>query len=87
MSQTVNVNFKLDPEIKRMMEEACAEMGLSMSAAFTIYAIKVGREKRIPFEVSVDPFYSKENIDYLEHKMREYKNGSLRFEEHQLFED
>ena len=41
MGQTVNVNFKLDAEDKRRMERACAEMGLSMSAAFTIFAKKV----------------------------------------------
>ena len=38
MGQIVNVNFKLDSDIKKSMEEACAEMGLSMSAAFVIYA-------------------------------------------------
>lgn len=43
------------------MEQACSELGLSMSAAFTIFAKKVGREKRIPFDVSVDPFYSETN--------------------------
>ena len=53
---TVNVNFKLDADVKKSMEKACSELGLSMSAAFTIFAKKVGREKRIPFEVSVDPF-------------------------------
>ena len=56
MGQTVNVNFKLDSDVKKRMELACAEMGLSMSAAFTIFAKKVGREYRIPFEVSADPF-------------------------------
>lgn len=34
------------------------DMGLSMTAAFTIFAKTVTREKRIPFEVSADPFYS-----------------------------
>ena len=53
MSQTVNVNFKLDADVKKSMEQACAELGLSMSAAFTVFAKKVGREKRIPFEVSL----------------------------------
>jgi len=48
-------------------------MGLSMSAAFTIFAKKVGREKRIPFEVCVDPFYSESNMRYLEQKMADYK--------------
>ena len=40
----------------------CNDMGLSMTAAFTIFAKTVTREKRIPFEVSVDPFYSEENM-------------------------
>ena len=61
MAQIVNVNFKLDEDVKKSMEQACNELGLSMSAAFSIFARKVGREKRIPFEVSVDPFYSEEN--------------------------
>ncbi|MCF0116464.1 MAG: type II toxin-antitoxin system RelB/DinJ family antitoxin, partial [Sphaerochaetaceae bacterium] len=46
MAQAVNVNFKLDSDVKKKMEIACEELGLSMSAAFTIFAKKVGREKR-----------------------------------------
>lgn len=65
MAQAVNVNFKLDSDVKKSMEQACSELGLSMSAAFTIFAKKVGRERRIPFEVSVDPFYSQSNMDHL----------------------
>lgn len=66
MANTVNVNFKLDANVKRSMEQACADMGLSMSAAFTIFAKKVGRERRIPFEVSADPFYSESNMAHLQ---------------------
>ena len=87
MAQVVNVNFKLYADIKKSMEEACSEMGISMSAAFKIFAKKVGREKRIPFEVSADPFYSESNIRYLEEKMEEYKAGKLKFAEHELLED
>ena len=65
MNQTVSVNFKLDADVKKSMEQVCADLGLSMSAAFTIFAKKVGRERRIPFELSVDPFYSDRNIRYL----------------------
>ena len=57
MEQAVNVNFRLDAAVKKNMEQVCAELGLSMSAAFTIFAKKVGRERRIPFDVSIDPFY------------------------------
>ena len=87
MSNAVNVNFKLDSVVKKNMEKACSEMGLSMSAAFTIFAIKVARERRIPFEITADPFYSDSNIRYLERKMEEYKSGSMRVAEHSLLEE
>lgn len=51
----VMVNFRIDEDIKKAMEQACREMGLSMTTAFTIFAAKVGREKRIPFEITADP--------------------------------
>ena len=87
MAQTVNVNFKLDADVKKSMEQACSELGLSMSAAFTVFAKKVGREKRIPFDVAVDPFYSEGNIRYLEQKMADYKAGKIKFAEHELIEE
>lgn len=86
MAQTVNVNFKLDADVKKKMEWACSEMGLSMSAAFTIFAKKVGRECRIPFEVSADPFYSEGNIRYLENIMQDVEDGKAHFAEHDLIE-
>ena len=87
MAQTVNVNIKLDEEVKKGMEQTCSELGLSMSAAFGVFARKVSREKRIPFEVSVDPFYSESNIRYLQKKMADYKAGRLNFAEHELMEN
>lgn len=87
MAQTVNVNFKLDADVKKSMEAVCSELGLSMSAAFTVFAKKVSREKRIPFELSADPFYSESNIRYLEEKMANYKAGRLKFVEHDLIEE
>lgn len=50
----VMVNFRMDENVKKSMEQACREMGLSMTTAFTIYATKVGREKRIPFEITAE---------------------------------
>lgn len=86
MAQVVNVNFRLDEEVKKSMEKTCSELGLSMSAAFTIFAKKVAREKRIPFEVSIDPFYSESNMRYLERKVADYKAGKLKPLERELIE-
>ena len=41
MAQIVNVNFKMDAEVKGRMESACSGLGLSMSADFTIFGKKV----------------------------------------------
>lgn len=72
---TVNVNFKLDSEVKKNMEAVCAELGLSMSAAFTVFAKKMCREHRIPFDVSIDPFYSEANVEHLYRGMEALNTG------------
>ena len=86
MGQAVNVNFRLDAEDKQNMEQVCTELGLSMSAAFTIFAKKVGREHRIPFDVSVDPFYSESNIKELKRRIESVRSGKSTLEEHDLIE-
>ena len=59
------VNFRMDESLKERMEKTCKEMGLTVTAAYTMFATKVTREKRIPFEINVDPFYSDENMTRL----------------------
>ena len=89
MAQTM-VNFRMDEELKRSMENACADMGLSMTTAFTIFAKKVARERRIPFEVSappVDPFYDEETTRYLEEVIARIESGQAKLVEHDLLED
>lgn len=79
------VNFRLDDNDKKRMETVCNEIGLSMSAAFTIFAKKVGREGRIPFELNVDPFYSEENMKRLIAAVEDAKAGR-NMSEHELIE-
>ena len=82
---TVNVNFRLDEDVKKNMEQACDDMGLTMSAAFTIFAKKVARERRIPFEVSADPFYSENNMEFMRRGIAELDAG--KGSEHELIEE
>ena len=81
------VNFRMDEEIKRKMEQACKEMGMSMTTAFTIFAVKVGNEKRIPFEIVADPFYSEANMKYLRKVVSDIESGRVRLTEHELIEE
>ena len=51
MSNTTNVNIRMDADLKRQFEAFCADMGMSMTTAFNIFAKKAVREYRIPFEI------------------------------------
>lgn len=89
MAQT-SVNFRMDADLKKTVEEICKEMGISLSTAFNIFCKKLARDRKIPFEVSAepeDPFYSESNMRYLEKKMEDYKAGRLKLVEHDLFEE
>ncbi len=85
MAQTM-VNFRMDEELKKNMEETCRDLGLSMTAAFTIYAKKMTREKRIPFDVSIDPFYSDSNMEHLNKVIDDIESGKAVLTEHELIE-
>ena len=60
------VNFRMDEDLKKDMERTCKEMGLTLTAAFTMFAAKVTKEQRIPFEIAVAPFNGKENMERIE---------------------
>ena len=53
MGQT-NVNIRMDEATKIAFEKFCQEIGLSVSAAFNIFAKTVVREQRIPFELTTE---------------------------------
>lgn len=86
MAQTSQVSFRIDEDIKKSAELALNDMGLSMSAAITIFLKKVGREHRIPFEITADPFYSESNIRYLSKIIDGIENGTRPLVEHELIE-
>jgi DNA-damage-inducible protein J len=85
MAQTM-VNFRMDSELKKNMEKTCKEMGLTLTTAFTMFAVKVTKEQKIPFEVVADPFYSAENIAELERRIASIKDGTSTLKEHELIE-
>lgn len=86
MSQTL-LNIRIDEDLKKNMEQTCKELGLNMSTAFIIFAKKMTREKRIPFEVSIDPFYSDSNMSYLRSVISDIETGKVTLTEHELIEE
>lgn len=78
------ISLRVDDDVKRNAEKTLDNIGLSMSTAINIFLRTVAREQRIPFELSADPFYSKENMEELERRIADVRSGNLK--EHDLIE-
>lgn len=70
-----SVNFRMDSDLKKDIEEVCEEMGMNITTVFTVFAKKLVRERKIPFEIDADPFYSKKNLKRLEKSIKQMENG------------
>ena len=57
MAQTT-ISVRMDESLKKEFDRICNDLG----TAITMLAKKMTREKRIPFDVSIDPFYSEKNM-------------------------
>ncbi len=81
------ISLRVDDELKRDAEKTLNDIGLSMSTAINIFLKTVVRENRIPFELSADPFYSKENMKELERRVHAVRSGESTLKEHELIEE
>ncbi|MHA5068319.1 type II toxin-antitoxin system RelB/DinJ family antitoxin [Cetobacterium somerae] len=73
MSQST-IKFKIDKKLKKELDKICEEIGIPLNVAFTIFAKKLARERKIPFEVDTDPFYSKKNLKRLKKSIKQMEN-------------
>lgn len=71
------VNIRMDENVKKKMEKLCSELGITVSAAFNIFARKMIRDNGIPFEVSTNSFYSESNINALDESIQQLKKGKV----------
>jgi len=53
MAQT-SINIRIDKKLKQDFEAVCREIGLTMSAAFNVFAKTVTARKEIPFKLTVN---------------------------------
>ena len=80
------ISLRVDDEVKRDAERTLNDIGLSMSTAINIFLKTVVRENRIPFELSADPFYNRENIAELEKRVTDIRSGKSTLKEQALIE-
>ncbi|MDR0991596.1 MAG: type II toxin-antitoxin system RelB/DinJ family antitoxin [Ruminococcus sp.] len=83
MAQKV-VNIRMDEDLKTKFESFCKSTGMNISVAVNMFVTKVVNEQRIPFEISVDPFYSPANQKRLEEAVSRLNAGKGK--EHKIVE-
>ncbi len=65
---SVNVTIRMEENDKKNAEKLFSELGLTMNAAFNMFAKQAIREQAIPFKVSKNPtiqFLDKNTLDEL----------------------
>lgn len=83
MSQTT-LSVRVNSEDKKNFEDFCEQAGMNVSVAVNMFVKAVIREQKLPFEVKIDPFYSRKNMERLEKSVQQLKNG--KGTEHELIE-
>lgn len=73
------VSIRLEDEMKQQLDIMCDEMGMNITTFFMIYAKKVLRDRRIPFEIAapVDPFYSETNMVQIAKAKQQVQSGKV----------
>ena len=80
------VTLTIEDSLKEELEGIVSEMGMNLSTFFMVYAVRVLRDRRIPFyiEAPEDPFYSPANMERLRKSIVQLNAGEGK--EHELVE-
>ncbi len=80
------LSARVDSENKKEFEKFCEDTGMNVSVCINMFVKEVLRRRKLPFEVSADPFYSAENMAELKRRIDEVNTGKSTLKEHELIE-
>ncbi|MBW3089223.1 type II toxin-antitoxin system RelB/DinJ family antitoxin [Bifidobacterium miconisargentati] len=63
MATTAPTSIRIDPELRRQAESVFDQLGLTPSAAITLFYKAVVRENGLPFELTLSPIEPKVDAD------------------------
>ena len=74
----VTVSLRFEDDMKKELDSMCDEMGMNLTTFFMIYARKVLRDRKIPFEIEApDPFYSESNMRSIKESLEQIREGKV----------
>ena len=76
MAHTVNVNIRMDEDLKKLADQLFAELGMNMTTAINIYVRQAVNRGGIPFDIiRKDAFYSDYNQTILKRSIDQLNAG------------
>ncbi len=79
------ISVRIDKKNKQAFDKFCDDVGMTTSTAISVFIKTVLREKRIPFDISNDPFYSETNMEHLKRGISAINQGQGK--EHNLIDE
>lgn len=69
----------MDDDMKKELDEMCAEMGMNLSTFYMVYTKRALRDRKIPFDIEApaDPFYSDSNMEQLRKSSKQVQEGKV----------
>ena len=74
----------MDSSVKADLDDFCAAVGMNTNTAINMFARVVTRDKKLPFDVSLDRFFDANNIRYLAGLKDDLEIGAINLTEHEL---
>lgn len=73
------ISLPMDDQMKKDLDEMCAEMGMNIATFYMIYTKKALRERKIPFDIEApcDPFFSDANMKQIEKSESQIHEGKV----------
>lgn len=50
----ININIRIDSELKKEFEKTCNDLGLTMTTAFNVFAKAVVKQRGLPFPITLN---------------------------------
>ena len=65
MSETTNLSIRIDRDLKDEADRIFNALGMNLTTAITVFVRQAVRQKKIPFEISLNGFGTEGNITHI----------------------
>ncbi len=78
MAQQINVNIRMDKDIKEQADNLFNELGFNLTTVVNTF-VRQSRERAIPFQIKADndSYFTEINMKYIKQSLEDLKSGNV----------